>query len=305
MKAPSPRCRAGFASLATQLLLLLAAACSLLKSASAMNPAASKPVAVSVSPLSLANKTAAVQASSARAYAAALSTLNAVVDAYSTKLATEKYALETAKINHDAKAGLRVLATGMAADAAVAKACAQAVVGAALSNALGQKCPNGSYPLTDKTLTWHWSFLRGAGGSGSEAVRAFGELTTTDSPDTNGFFTIISIRGERNNVAIISLVPTGSTTPGNCEDATTCYEVDNLLHLSGDGSAHLTGSGFGVGLADGTYANYFFANFWTPPAYAEFYSVPPFGYLNNQPPVPPDTELPGIFLATPVSQVSP
>jgi hypothetical protein len=48
-----------------------------------------------------------------------------------------------------------------------------------------------SIPMTNKTLTWHWSFLRGAGGSGSEAVRAFGEHTTTDSPDTNGFFTIM------------------------------------------------------------------------------------------------------------------
>lgn len=152
---PAPRRRAGFASLATQLLLLFAATSCLLSAAPALaaTPAAasSKPVAVSVSPLpSLANKTAAVQASSSRAYAAALSTLDAVVDAYSTKLATEKAALETAKINHDAKAGLRVLATGKAADAAIAKARAQAVIGAALSNALGQKCPLGSYPLTFK-----------------------------------------------------------------------------------------------------------------------------------------------------------
>lgn len=143
MQAPPPRRRAGFAVL----LLLLAAACSLLGAASAMTP----PVAVSGAPLpSPANKTAAVAASSSRAYAAALTTLNAVVDAYSTKLATEKAALETAKINHDAKAGLRVLAAGTAADAAAAKARAQAVIGAALSNALGQKCPKGSYPLTLK-----------------------------------------------------------------------------------------------------------------------------------------------------------
>ena len=162
-----------------------------------------------------------------------------------------------------------------------------------------------SIPMTNNTLTWHWSFLRGAEASGSEPKQAFGELTTTASPDANGFFTILSIRGERNNVAIISLVPTGSTTPGNCEDATTCYEVDNLLRLRGDGSAQLTGSGFGIGLADGTYANYFFADFWTPPAYAEFYSVPPFDSLNDQPPVPPDTELPGVFLATPVAQTPP
>ena len=155
--------------------------------------------------------------------------------------------------------------------------------------------------MTNKTLNWHWSFIRGAGGSGSHAVEAFGELTTTHSPDANGFFTILSIRGERNNVAIISLVQTGSATPGNCEDVNTCYEVDNLLHLSGNGSAQLTGSGFGVGLADGTYANYFLANFWTPPAYAEFYSVPLFGYLNDRPPLPPDTELPGVFLAAPVA----
>jgi hypothetical protein len=165
--------------------------------------------------------------------------------------------------------------------------------------------PQSSIPMTNNTLTWHWSFLRSAEGSGCEPTKAFGELTTTASPDANGFFTILSIRGERNNVAIISLVPTGSTTPGNCEDVTTCYEVDNLLRLSGDGLAQLTGSGFGMGLADGTYANYFFADFLIPPAYAEFYSVPPFGYLNFLPPVPPDTELPGVFMATPLAQSPP
>ena len=159
--------------------------------------------------------------------------------------------------------------------------------------------------MTNKTLTWHWSFLRGAGRYGSEAVRAFGELTTAGMPDANGFYTILSISGERNTVAITFLVPTGTATPGNCEDATTCYDVDNLLLLGGDGSAQLTGSGFGVGLADGSYANYFFADFWTPPAYAEFYSVPPFGYLSDRPPVPPDSELPGVFIATQVVQDTP
>ena len=141
MQAPHPRRRAGFSQL---LLLVAVASCSLLGAASAMTPpATNKPVAIAFSPLALAN-------SSSAAYAAALSTLNAVVDAYSTKLATEKAAIETAKLNHDAKAGLRVLATGKAADAAVAKARAQAVVGAALSNAIGQKCPNGSYPIPFK-----------------------------------------------------------------------------------------------------------------------------------------------------------
>ena len=140
---PAPRRRAGFAPL---LVLLLAAANSRLL-LSTVAPAlaatpANKPVAVSVAPLpSLANVTATVKASESRAYAAALSTLNGVVDVYSTEVATDKAALETAKINHDAKAGLRVLATSKAADAAVAKARAQAVIGAALSNALGQKCP--------------------------------------------------------------------------------------------------------------------------------------------------------------------
>lgn len=128
----------GLTSLTTLLVLLLFSAAS----------GEALPVAVTAMPRPFANKTAAVAASSSRAYAAALSTLNAVVDAYSTKLATEKAALETAKLNHDAKAGLRLLATGKAA--ASAKAQAQAVVGAALANAIGQKCPNGSYPLSFK-----------------------------------------------------------------------------------------------------------------------------------------------------------
>lgn len=52
-----------------------------------------------------------------------------------------------------------------------------------------------------------------------------------------------------------------------------------------------------MAFVDGTYANYFFASFLSPPTYLEFFSVPPFGFI---PAVPPDSELAGNFQATPI-----
>lgn len=155
--------------------------------------------------------------------------------------------------------------------------------------------------MSDPTLTWEWSFLEISGPSASEQVRAHGQLSTTATTDDNGYHTILSITGERDGVAIRSLLPPGSITPGNCENANTCYQVDNLLRPPDSGNAQLTSNGFAVCLANGSYANNFFSSFWSPPASAEFHSVPPFGYLNFKPPRPPSTELAGVFRATVVS----
>lgn len=149
-------------------------------------------------------------------------------------------------------------------------------------------------PLPASALVWQWRFER----DDNPVVDAFGALTTTDTPDGQGFYTITGVTGERNTVAIDAFLPTGTPVPGNCVDAKTCYETDNLLRMeAADGQ--LTSEGFGVGFADGTYANYFFASFLQPPTYLEFYSVPPFDDL------PPDTlggdsELAGTFQASPV-----
>ena len=142
-------------------------------------------------------------------------------------------------------------------------------------------------------LSWQWRFDR----IDAPIVEASGELITSDSPDAEGWYTITGITGERNQVTITSFIPTGSPIPGNCQSVDHCYTSDNLLRPVG-AKPQLTGQGFGVGFADNTYANYFFADFWEPlPSYVEFYSAPPFGFL---PPGPEDSELPGVFHASPV-----
>jgi hypothetical protein len=122
-------------------------------------------------------------------------------------------------------------------------------------------------------------------------------LITTDVPDSQAFYTILGVTGERNMVAIDGFIPTGSPVPGNCLNAIQCFTSDNLIRMEDD-DGQLTTHGFGVRFADGTFANYFFASFLKPATYLEFYSVAPFGFL------PPDTsggdsELAGQFEAEP------
>lgn len=154
----------------------------------------------------------------------------------------------------------------------------------------------GAIPLTASALSWNWRYERPADPSGP-AVQALGQLITTDTPDANGFYTITAVTGQRNSVLITSFLPTGVAIPGNCSSVSSCYESDNILRLLGSGEGQLTTHGFGVGLADGTYANYFFADFLTPKVYVEYFSAPPFSLL---PPGPEDTELAGLFRAEPV-----
>ena len=154
----------------------------------------------------------------------------------------------------------------------------------------------GSIPLPASALSWNWSYERPADSSGP-AVQALGQLTTTDAPDANGFYTITAVAGQRNSVMITSFLPTGVAIPGNCSSVSSCYDSDNIVRLLGSGEGQLTTHGFGVGLADGTYANYFFADFLQPKVYLEYYSAPPFSVL---PPGPEDSELAGLFQAEPV-----
>ncbi len=154
-------------------------------------------------------------------------------------------------------------------------------------------------PLPAAALDWHWSFRRPADADGG-AVFATGMLITTDSPDASGFYTINSVIGERNAVPISTLLPAGSVAPGNCYAVNNCFASDNLLRTLEGGGAQLTSHGFNVGFVDGSYANYFFANFLSPPAYLEFFSVPPFDFIPPTGPQPPDSELKGEFKAIPV-----
>jgi hypothetical protein len=129
-------------------------------------------------------------------------------------------------------------------------------------------------------IHWEWRFeapndpLYGT-------VLAEGLLHTTDSPDSNGFFSILEATGQRNGVAISALLPAGSSIPGNAS-----FTSDNLVR---PGSLPLTSHGFNVSFADGSYSNFFTATFLDPVVDFDFHSVPPsftFG---------PDTERMGTF----------
>jgi len=155
-----------------------------------------------------------------------------------------------------------------------------------------------SIPLPASALSWQWSYLRPADAEGP-AVHAFGTLITTENPDVSGFYIINSVLGERNSLLIDRLLPAGSVAPGNCYDINTCFASDNLLRASQSDAAQLTSNGFNIAFSDGSYANYFFANYLTPPTYLEFYSVPPFAFIPPTGPESPDSELRGVFVANP------
>jgi len=128
-------------------------------------------------------------------------------------------------------------------------------------------------------MSWNWSYS-GAG------ISASGTFITNNTPDSSGFYQITAITGQRNGVTITGLQLAGTAIPGNEP-----YTVDNLFSLD---SPKLTGEGFGFGLADGTFANPFFASFDSPPDYLEFYSAPPFtGGTGSE-----DSELPISFTVT-------
>ena len=95
----------------------------------------------------------------------------------------------------------------------------------------------------------------------------------------------------RDGVAITGLQPAGTAVPGNAG-----FPLDNLLRAAGaSGAPQLTGAGFGFALADGTYANPFYADFQSPPSYYEFFSFPPFDAASY-------TEVPVSFAAAPVPE---
>jgi hypothetical protein len=132
-----------------------------------------------------------------------------------------------------------------------------------------------------RALMWEWSF-DAPDSPPYGAVAATGRLRTGDTPDGNGFFTILDASGQRNGVAITGLQGAGSSIPGNAG-----YFSDNLVRL---GTEPLTKNGFNVSYADGSFSNFFTATFLSPVVDMDFHSVPPnfsFG---------PETERKGVFV---------
>ncbi|MEB3303856.1 MAG: hypothetical protein VKK99_04600 [Cyanobacteriota bacterium] len=175
-------------------------------------------------------------------------------------------------------------------------------------------------PQPASALIWDWSFQRDDTSMGP----AFGELTTTDTPDAQGRYRITGVSGERNSMAIEGLIPTDSPIPGSCRDITAvalvppgtstpileCFKPDNLLRREGNGpqltpygSTFTFSQGFGVRFADGTYTN-FFSSFVDPSLSLEFYSIPPFEILPASTWVA-DAAFPGAFQASPRATAGP
>jgi hypothetical protein len=107
--------------------------------------------------------------------------------------------------------------------------------------------------------TWHWQYT-------GDDITASGTLTASDAADADGFHLITSITGTRNGDAIIGLHPAGSAIPGNDP-----YALDNLIRIGAQGQ--LTVHGFGYETASGGFANPYFADFLSPPAYSEVFAT--------------------------------
>ena len=108
-------------------------------------------------------------------------------------------------------------------------------------------------------IVWRWS-CTGAG------FDASGTLTTKNAPDADGFYQIVAIRGEGGGVSITGLQPAGTSIPLNVG-----YPVDNLVR---EAAPQLTIHGFAFSLADGRFANPFYAERFSPPGFYAFLSDP-------------------------------
>ena len=112
-------------------------------------------------------------------------------------------------------------------------------------------------PLAKAALTWNWTYS----GSG---ISAAGTFTTSDKPDTDGFYRILAITGTDNGVTITGLQLAGTAIPGNEP-----YAVDDLVSAT---TPQLTVFGFGFSLANGDFANPFHSGL----SHYDYLSSPPY-----------------------------
>ncbi len=131
-------------------------------------------------------------------------------------------------------------------------------------------------------LEWNWEYS-------APEIEASGTLTTNDTADARGFFTVTDIMGSRNGVAITGLHPPQTSMPGNEP-----FVLDNLIRLAPE---QFTQNGIGFSTADGNFASVYFADFLDRPGFFEVFSAAPFipGFDNFG---PEDSETPVSFSAT-------
>ena len=115
----------------------------------------------------------------------------------------------------------------------------------------------------------YWDFAYSAAG-----ISASGILTTTEVADSNGYYLVTGIQGERNGSVITGLQATGTAIPLNEP-----YTVDNLVRADG----RLTTHGLGFATASGGFGNVYFADFLAVPQVVEFASLPSSGSFTEQP----------------------
>ncbi|MGC4060887.1 MAG: PEP-CTERM sorting domain-containing protein [Aquabacterium sp.] len=125
-------------------------------------------------------------------------------------------------------------------------------------SAFAMACALSAAPAFADT-TWHWQYT-------GDNIVASGTLTAADAADADGFHQITSITGTRNGDAITGLQPAGSAIPGNDP-----YALDNLIRVGAQGQ--ITVHGFGYATASGGFANPYFADFLSPPAYSEVFTT--------------------------------
>ena len=131
-------------------------------------------------------------------------------------------------------------------------------------------------------LTWDWRYSYDGKGKQPEwsgeplfpgAIFASGTLETTDKPDSDGFYKILAITGQRNGVAIAGLMPTATSPPPY--DRENKFPTDNLIRPPLQGLSQLARNGFGYRLRTGEFVTVFFSPWWKPPGALEFYSKLP------------------------------
>ena len=143
----------------------------------------------------------------------------------------------------------------------------------------------GTTEPANASLLWDWSYSR-------PGISAQGTFMTVTRRTVLAFTLITGITGVRNGDTITGLKQSAHPIPGNEP-----FAVDNLVRA---GTIQLTSHGFGYSTSGGNYSNSFFAEFFSPPVYLEFYSTPPFSGPGSA--GPDDSELEIQFTATPVPE---
>ena len=135
------------------------------------------------------------------------------------------------------------------------------------------------------SLKWAWQYSATNG----KSPLAHGRLWTNVKRNEDGYYLVKEIKGRRDGVKIDSLLPAGTSIPGNVDTITgQPYPGDNRIRPQSTkpDRPQLTGSGIIFSLNDGSYSNLFYAT--NPPISSnfEFHSASP--YPNGV--VPPNTE---------------